>query len=151
MVIKFDISVEQAIPYHAELLAMSRRVLICGWLIVAVSIGLGIALTMSFDAFWVDFSGSVIFTMGILGGAGMLRCRECELTVKSKRVELRCGPLKQTLPTGAVEAARSRPATGWHRAFARESVVLDLSVGDGHACLPSGRPNELIGALDRLR
>ena len=42
MVIKFDISVEQAIPHHAELLAMSGRMLFAGWLTVIVSIGLGI-------------------------------------------------------------------------------------------------------------
>jgi len=151
MVLKFNISVEEAIPHHAELLAMSRRVLLGGWLGVAISIAVGATLTASFDSLWIEFVGSVIFTLGALGGAGMVRCRECELTVKSKRVEVRCGPLKQTLPTGAVEAATRQPARGWHRAFAEETVVLELSVGDGRASVPSARADELIGALDRLR
>jgi len=151
MVLKFDISVEQAIPHHAELLTMSRGVRLVGWLGVAIAIGVGAALTASFESLWTEFVGSVIFTLGALGGAGMVRCSECELLVKSKRIEVRCGPLKQTLATGAVETATPQPARGWHRAFAAESVVLELSVGDGRASVPSSRSAELIGALERLR
>jgi hypothetical protein len=95
--------------------------------------------------------GPIVVIVGGLILAAMLRCRRCEITIGTKRIDVRSGPLRGMVPTGAVESVAHRPATAWRRWFANEEIVLSVSVGAGSVAIPSRRPAELIAALDELR
>jgi hypothetical protein len=77
----------------------------------------------------------------------LIRCRCYEVTVGERRIELRLGPFRRTLPSGCVEAAMARPATSWRWLFAPRELVLTLSLETRPVIVPTNDPDDLRAAL----
>jgi len=147
----FRISSDESIPHHFEAVPLRTGVSALGWSLAVLTIASGLGLAGWASGAAADVVGPIVVIVGGLILAAMLRCRRCEITIGTKRIDVRSGPLRGMVPTGAVEAAARRPATVWRRLFADEEVVLSVSVGAGNFAIPSRRPAELIEALDELR
>jgi hypothetical protein len=86
----------------------------------------------------------------LIGGTlvvALIRCRHYEVMVGERRIELRLGPFRRTLPTGCVETSTERPATSWRHLYASRELVLSLSVDTRPLIVPTHDPDELRAVL----
>jgi len=86
----------------------------------------------------------------LIGGplvVALIRCRRYEVTIGERRIELRLGPFRRTLPAGCVENTTERPATSWRRLYTPQEMVLNLSVDARPLIVPTNEPDDLRVAL----
>jgi len=138
---------DESIPVHHETVELRRGVLVAGWALTLLGIGGGLLLVGSGNEAVAELGGPLLVLLGGAALFSVLRFRSYELTVGTSRIDVRCGPLKRVLASGAVTSSEVRPARGWRALYAPEEIELRLEARDGRAVLPSCRPGELLAAL----
>ena len=146
----FRISVDESIPHHFESVPLRPAPRAVGWAVALLGIGGGAVLAAVSRGWRAELVAPLAVVASGLLLIVLVRCRNCEVTLGTRRIDVRAGPLHRLIPTGSVEAASRRTATGWRRLFATEELVLRIDVGSGEAAIPSRRPQELHRALSEL-
>jgi hypothetical protein len=145
------ISREESIPQHCEVVPLKAGVHSLGWLAALGSIASGFAVAAWAPGRLGEIPGSILVILGGVALGAMVGCRRLEVVAGSTRIDLGAGPFHTVVPSGAVESAERRPATGWRRLFADEEILLRVSVGSGEVAIPTRQPSDLLAAIDPNR
>jgi hypothetical protein len=138
---------DQDLPLHYEASTLKAAAGAVGWLVGIVATIGGIMVYVQAGSLAAE-AGAAILVLG--GGTlivALVRCRQHEVIVGRRMIDIRLGPFRRTLPTGCVEEATEQPASSWRRLYARQELVLTLSVETPPLIVPTHDPNELRSAL----
>jgi len=135
------------LPLYYEASSLKAHVKVAGWVVGVLVTVAGIA---GFARAESTVAEAVAVSLVLIGGTlvvALIRCRRYEVMVGERRIELRLGPFRRTLPTGCVETATERPATSWRHLYASRELVLSLSVDTRPLIVPTLEPDELRAVL----
>ena len=135
------------LPLHFEASPLKAAVKIAGWVLGVLAIVAGMAGFVRAESMVAEAAVAFLILIGGTLVVALIRCRRYEVTVGKRRIELRLGPFRRTLPTGCVETATERPATSWRRLYAPRELALTLGLDTRTVIVPIHEPGELRAAL----
>jgi len=138
---------DRDLPLHFEASPLKAAVMVAGWMVGVLAIVAGMAAFVRAESTVAEAAAACLILIGGTLVVALIRCRRYEVTVGERRIELRLGPFRRTLPTGCVETATERPATSWRRLYAPMELTLSLSVDTRPLIVPTQEPEELREAL----
>jgi regulator of protease activity HflC (stomatin/prohibitin superfamily) len=135
------------LPLHFEASPLKATVKVVGWMVGVLAIVAGMAGFVRAESAVAEAAAVCLILIGGTLVVALIRCRCYEVTVGERRIELRLGPFRRTLPSGCVENATARPASAWRRLFAPGELVLTLGLETRPVIVPTNDPEELRTAL----
>jgi hypothetical protein len=138
---------DRDLPRHFEAIPLAPWVHYVGWPSAGIFSAGGIWLVVGAASKPQEFLGALVALTGVMVAAALVRCRRYEITIGERTITLCCGPFRQTLPVGSLEAVHARRATGWRRLYADRELVLETSLYRGRMPVPTRDEAELRGAL----
>jgi len=138
---------ERDLPVHFEASALKGPVKTVGWVLGVLAIAVGITLFVRAELVAVEVSAMALTVIGGTVVVLLIRCRRYEVTVGERLLELRLGPFRRTFPSGCINEATPRSASGWRRFYATRELVISPSVEAHQLVVPTNDPNELRKAL----
>jgi hypothetical protein len=135
------------LPLHFEASPLKAAVKVVGWMVGVLATVAGMAGFVRAESAVAEAAAVCLILIGGTLVVALIRCRCYEVTVGERRIELRLGPFRRTLPSGCVEAAMARPATSWRWLFAPRELVLTLSLETRPVIVPTHEPDDLRAAL----
>ncbi|MCP3981945.1 MAG: hypothetical protein GY716_21795 [bacterium] len=142
------IAAEHSIPEHYEQVRLRAPLRLGMWLAALVLVVGGMAWAATSDGRLAETLAPIVAVVGGAIGFCAWQLSRCEITVGTKRTEVRAGRLIHiTVPTGAVESASVSPASGWRSLYGSSEVVLVVNVGPSPVAVPSSEPDLLVEAL----
>jgi hypothetical protein len=141
------ISRDLSLPRHHESVPLKTPYRVLGWVIGILGIAGGFLTAGLVEGEPAEIAGSLLVVLGTVSAVGVVRCQSYETTIGSSRIDLESGPVRNTVPSGAVESAVPGPATGWRKLFADQEIVLSVNIGAGRAVFPSRDPDAVLVAI----
>ena len=138
---------EGDLPLHFEASSLKGSVKTVGWVSGVLAIAVGITLFVRAQQVIGEVAAMALVVAGGTLVVSLVRCRRYEVTVGERLLELRLGPFRRTLPSGCIDEATPRLATGWRRFYAQHEVALSLNVQARRLTIPTNDPDELREAL----
>jgi len=138
---------DRDLPLHFEASPLKAAVKIVGWVLGVLVIVAGMAGFVRAESTVAEAAAACLILIGGTLVVALIRCRRYEVTVGERRIELRLGPFRRTLPAGCVETAKERPATSWRRLYAPRELALTLGLDTRTVIVPTHEPGELRAAL----
>jgi len=138
---------DRDLPLHYEASPLKAAVMVAGWMVGILATVAGMAGFVRAESTVAEAAAASLILIGGTLVVALIRCRRYEVTVGERRIELRLGPFRRTLPTGCVEEATPRPATSWRRLYTPRELALSLSVDTRPLIVPTNEPDELRAAL----
>jgi hypothetical protein len=135
------------LPVHFEASPLKVAVKVAGWMVGVLATVAGMAGFVRAESAVAEAAAACLIVIGGTLMVALVRCRCYEVMVGERRIELRLGPFRRTLPVGCVETAMARPATSWRRLFAPGELVLTLSLEARPMIVPTNDPDDLRMAL----
>ncbi|HXV75800.1 MAG TPA: hypothetical protein VD788_05720 [Candidatus Polarisedimenticolaceae bacterium] len=145
------LSPDESIPHHFEAVPLRRPFVAVGWTAALLSCAGGLWLAATAYGPSAEILAPFLVVAGALLAVAVVRCRRHELTVGTKRTELKVGPFERIVPTAAVTRVSSRPAAGWRCLFSDREIVFEVEVGRRSVSLPSDDPDAVARAIDELK
>jgi len=134
---------DRDLPLHFEASPLKAAVKAAGWMVGILATAAGMAGFVGAESTIAEAVAVLLILIGGTLVVALIRCRRYEVMVGERRVELRLGPFRRTLPTGCVETATGRPATSWRRLYASRELVLSLSVDTRPLIVPTNEADDL--------
>ena len=138
---------DRDLPLHFEASPLKAAVMVAGWMVGILATAAGMAGFVGAESTIAEAVAVLLILIGGTLVVALIRCRRYEVTIGERRIELRLGPFRRTLPAGCVETATERPATSWRRLYAPMELALSLSVDTRPLIVPTHDPDELRAVL----
>ena len=138
---------DRDLPLHYEAAPLKAAVGAVGWPAGIAAVVGGIAAYAGADSVAAEAVSVLSVGLGATLVMALVRCRRYEVTIGRRMIELRLGPFRRTLPTGCAENAAEQPASSWRRLYARQELVLTLSVETRPLIVPTSDPDQLRAVL----
>lgn len=138
---------DRDLPLHYEASPLKAAVMVAGWMVGILAIVAGMAAFVGAESMIAEAVAVLLILIGGTLVVALIRCRRYEVMVGERRIELRLGPFRRTLPAGCVEEATPRPATSWRRLYAPRELALSLSVDTRPLIVPTQDPDDLCVVL----
>ena len=138
---------DRDLPLHFEASPLKAAVKAAGWMVGILATAAGMAGYVRAESTVAEAAAACLILIGGSLVVALIRCRRYEVMVGERRIELRLGPFRRTIPAGCVEKATPRPATSWRRLYTPKEMVLNLSVDARPLIVPTHDPDELRAVL----
>ena len=138
---------DRDLPLHYEASPLKATVMVAGWMVGILAIVAGMAAFVGAESTVAEAAAACLILFGGTLVVALIRCRRYEVMVGERRIELRLGPFRRTLPAGCVETATERPAASWRRLYASRELALSLSVDTRPLNVPTQDPDDLCVVL----
>jgi hypothetical protein len=138
---------DQDLPLHYEASPVRPTLEVGGWLAGILATVGGIAGYANAESLVAEAGAVILVFAGGTLIAALVRCRQHEVIVGRRMIDIRLGPFRRTLPTGCVEKAAERSASSWRRLYAPSELALTLSVESRPLIVPTHDADELRAAL----
>jgi lysylphosphatidylglycerol synthetase-like protein (DUF2156 family) len=138
---------DRDLPVHFEASPLKVAVKVAGWMVGVLATVAGMAGFVRAESAVAEAAAACLIVIGGTLVVALVRCRWYEVMVGERRIELRLGPFRRTLPVGCVETAIARPATSWRWLFAPRELALTLTLETRAVNVPTHEPDELRAAL----
>ena len=141
------ISRDRDLPLHFEASPLKGAVQAVGWVVGVLAIVAGMAGFVGAESTVAEAAAACLILIGGTLVVVLIRCRCHEVMVGERRIVLRLGPFRRTLPAGCVETATVRRASSWRRLYTPRELALSLSVDTRPLIVPTHDPDELRAVL----